>query len=73
MGRDHTIFSVVTGHVQFAHDTARKRSYVHVVDQAEQAADARRQARVFDLVELGAALPPASSSAGAAVGNAHQN
>lgn len=59
MGKDHTLFSLVAGHVLFAYDAARKRSSVSVVDRTAQAAAADRHARVFSLEPV----PPRAPSA----------
>jgi hypothetical protein len=59
MGKDHTLFSLVTGHVLFAYDAARKRSSVSVVDRAAQAAAADQHARRFTLEPV----PPRASAA----------
>ena len=54
MGKDHTLFSVVTGKVLFAFDPVRKRSSVSVVDVAQLVDDTKRATRVFDLVDTAA-------------------
>ena len=40
MGKDHTIFSLVEGNIQFVHDKRRKRTYIHVQPLAQAAAAA---------------------------------
>jgi len=61
MGKDHTLFAVVTGTVKFTHDPVKKRSWVHVVDLEQALEEEKRRGRVFDLVDVSSTAAEATA------------
>ena len=62
VGRDHTLFSLVQGHVKFFTDSRRGRRTVHVVRPQVEADSSAPRPMLVERIDLGSIAAPVAQS-----------